>query len=257
MSRRRSRSTARTARNASSARPNLLGRRRDPASGGYTPRRESPTLRLSADERRPCLRLNDDSLKDSPLFPDVLTRRSLVAMSEQRYRWPQMGQLFVEKGRLTSEQLASALEQQRETGEPLGEILVARNHISRIDLAAALSTQWSWREEESATDDAPEQRAAAVAVEETSSATTDRAEEPEADGRLVADLQARLRGAYEQLAAAEARLEVLEPAVDDLTKAFGVLNAQLHARGEELAEIRAASARREEQIAAAARALLG
>jgi hypothetical protein len=177
-------------------------------------------------------------------------------MSEQRYRWPQMGQLFVEKGRLTSDQLASALAQQRETGEPLGEILVARNHISRIDLAAALSTQWSWREEESATDDGPEQPAAAVAVEETGAATADLSE-AEADGRLVADLQARLRGAYEQLAEAEARLEALEPAVEDLTKAFGVLNAQLHARGEELAEIRAASAKREEQIAAAARALLG
>jgi hypothetical protein len=178
-------------------------------------------------------------------------------MSEQRYRWPQMGQLFVEKGRLTSAELASALEQQRETGEPLGEILVARNHISRIDLAAALSTQWSWREDESAAGDVPEQPVAAVAVEETGAATADRSEAAEADGRLVADLQARLRGAYEQLAAAEARLEVLEPAVDDLTKAFGVLNAQLHARGEELAEIRAAAAKREEQIAAAARALLG
>jgi hypothetical protein len=61
-------------------------------------------------------------------------------------------------------------------------------------------------------------------------------------GRIVGELQARLRAAYEQLAAAEARLEVLEPAVSDLTKAFGVLNAQLHARGEELAELGAASA---------------
>jgi predicted nucleic acid-binding Zn-ribbon protein len=183
-------------------------------------------------------------------------------MSEQRYRWPQMGQLFVEKGRLTSEQLDSALAQQKETGEPLGEILVARNHITRIDLAAALSTQWSWQGDESAEEETPEQPAAAEPAEaraghDGDAAVAERTASAEDDDRLVADLQARLRGAYEQLAAAEARLEVLEPAVDDLTKAFGVLNAQLHARGEELAELRAASAKREEQIAAAARALLG
>src|SRR5437773_3158617 len=149
-------------------------------------------------------------------------------MSAQRNRWPQMGQLFVEKGRLTSEQLASALEQQQETGEPLGEILVARNHISRIDLAAALSTQWSWQGDESAAEE-PEQPAAVATAEPAApvSAVDD-------EGRVVADLQARLRGAYEQLAAAESRLEVLEPAVADLTNAFGVLNAQLHARGEAL-----------------------
>ena len=73
---------------------------------------------------------------------------------------------------------------------------------------------------------------------------------------MVADLQARLRAAYEQLAAAEARIEALEPAVADLTKAFGFVTAQLTARAEEIAELRVASAKREEQIVAAARALL-
>src|SRR5437870_4370945 len=151
---------------------------------------------------------------------------------QQRNRWPQMGQLFVEKGRLTSEQLESALEQQRETGEPLGEILVARNHISRIDLAAALSTQWSWQGEVPAADDSPEQPAAVEPVEATANddgavAVAERVATEE-DGRLVADLQARLRGAYEQLAAAEARIEALEPAVADLTKAFSVVTAQLN-----------------------------
>jgi len=182
-------------------------------------------------------------------------------MSEQRNRWPQMGQLFVEKGRLTTEQLDSALAQQRETGEPLGEILVARNHISRIDLAAALSTQWSWQGEAPAADDTPEQPAAVELGEAPASdtavvAVAERVATQEDGDRLVADLQARLRGAYEQLAAAEARIEALEPAVADLTKAFGFVTAQLTARAEEIAELRAASARRGEQIAAAARALL-
>jgi len=168
-----------------------------------------------------------------------------------------MGQMFVDQGRLTSDELDSALAQQQETGEPLGEILVAREHISRVDLAAALSRQWSWQRDASADDD-PHQPLEATAEADndvTAAASHDAA--PEEGGRLVAELQARLREAHEQLAAAEARIGALEPAVDDLTKAFGVLNAQLHARAEELKELRAASAKREEQITAAARALLG
>jgi len=168
-----------------------------------------------------------------------------------------MGQMFVDQGRLTSDELDSALAHQQETGEPLGEILVAREHISRVDLAAALSRQWSWQRDASADDD-PHQPLEATAEADndvTAAASHDAA--PEEGGRLVAELQARLREAHEQLAAAEARIGALEPAVDDLTKAFGVLNAQLHARAEELKELRAASAKREEQITAAARALLG
>ena len=210
------------------------------------------------------LRLDDSIFKaSSSASLRYLARRCAVAMREQqRNRWPQMGQLFVEKGRLTSEQLESALEQQRETGEPLGEILVARDHISRIDLAAALTTQWSWQGEEPEADETPEQPEAVEPVEATPSydrvaAVAEPVAAPDDAGRVVGELQARLRAAYEQLAAAEARLEVLEPAVSDLTKAFGVLNAQLHARGEELAELRAASAKREAQITAAAQALLG
>jgi len=66
-------------------------------------------------------------------------------MSAQRNPWPHIGQLFVEQGRLTSEQVEEALAEQSTTGDPLGEILVARGYISRIDLAAALSTQWTWQ----------------------------------------------------------------------------------------------------------------
>ena len=66
-------------------------------------------------------------------------------------------------------------------------------------------------------------------------AVAERVATQEDGDRLVADLQARLRGAYEQLAAAEARIEALEPAVADLTKAFGFVTAQLTARAEEIA----------------------
>jgi hypothetical protein len=210
------------------------------------------------------LRLDDSIFKasSSASLRDLASRCAVAMREQQRNRWPQMGQLFVEKGRLTSEQLESALEQQRETGEPLGEILVARDHISRIDLAAALTTQWSWQGEEPAADNTPEQPVVVEPVEATASydqvaAVAEPVAAPDDGVRVVAELQARLRAAYEQLAAAETRLGVLEPAVSDLTKAFGVLNAQLHARAEELAELRAASAKREAQITAAAQALLG
>jgi hypothetical protein len=166
-----------------------------------------------------------------------------------------MGQMFVDQGRLTSDELDSALAHQQETGEPLGEILVAREHISRVDLAAALSRQWSWQREASA-DDEPDEPLEAIAADDDVTAVAPGDAAPGDGGRLVAELQTRLREAYEQLAAAEARIGALEPAVDDLTKAFGVLNASLHARAEELKELRAASAKREAQITAAARALL-
>src|SRR5207237_10612468 len=127
----------------------------------------------------------------------------------------------------------------------------------RVDLAAALSRQWSWQREAPA-DDAPHTplEATAAGDDDVTAAASHNAVS-EDGGRLVAELQTRLREAYEQLAAAEARIGALEPAVDDLTKAFGVLNAQLHARAEEFKELRAASAKREEQIAAAARPPLG
>src|SRR5690348_11094221 len=85
-------------------------------------------------------------------------------MSEQRNPWPHIGQLFVEQGRLTTEQVEDALAEQRNTGNPLGEILVARGHISRIDLAAALSTQWTWQKAGRALEDEPSEPPAADEV---------------------------------------------------------------------------------------------
>lgn len=53
-----------------------------------------------------------------------------------------MGELFVERGYLTADELASALDEQRRTGNKLGEILIERGHISRLALAGILSEQW-------------------------------------------------------------------------------------------------------------------
>jgi hypothetical protein len=53
-----------------------------------------------------------------------------------------LGELFVERGYLTADELSSALDEQRRTGNKLGEILIERGQISRLALAGILSEQW-------------------------------------------------------------------------------------------------------------------
>ena len=54
-----------------------------------------------------------------------------------------IGEIFVELGFITSEQLDAALDRQRQTGARIGEILVEQGSLSRLDLASALAEQWS------------------------------------------------------------------------------------------------------------------
>lgn len=53
-----------------------------------------------------------------------------------------LGDIFVERGLISQNQLQEALEQQRETGGKLGEILVDLGFITRICLAGVISEQW-------------------------------------------------------------------------------------------------------------------
>jgi hypothetical protein len=57
-----------------------------------------------------------------------------------------IGEVFVQLGYVTSEELDAALRVQQETRKHLGEILVERGKLSRLDLASALSEQWNVRE---------------------------------------------------------------------------------------------------------------
>ena len=52
-----------------------------------------------------------------------------------------IGELLVEKGLITTEQLAVAVEEQRRTGKLLGEVLVDHGAIDRLALAGALGAQ--------------------------------------------------------------------------------------------------------------------
>jgi uncharacterized coiled-coil protein SlyX len=54
-----------------------------------------------------------------------------------------IGEIFVEHGMVTQNQLESALTAQSESGQRLGEVLVAQGSITRLELASALAEQWS------------------------------------------------------------------------------------------------------------------
>jgi hypothetical protein len=53
-----------------------------------------------------------------------------------------LGDIFVERGLITPEQLEEALAEQREKGGKLGEILVELGFITRVALAGVITEQW-------------------------------------------------------------------------------------------------------------------
>jgi hypothetical protein len=64
--------------------------------------------------------------------------------------WQRLGQIFVQRGFVTPEQLDQALQRQRETGERVGEALVAQGAISKFELAGALAEQMAVLEDPAA-----------------------------------------------------------------------------------------------------------
>ncbi len=80
-----------------------------------------------------------------------------------------IGELFVERGLVTSEQLEQALESQAAHGGRLGEILVAEFGVSRVELASALAEQWAAAERIARSDlpDGPENGSAPVVIDAT------------------------------------------------------------------------------------------
>ena len=96
--------------------------------------------------------------------------------------WRRLGDIFVERGFVTPEQLEQALERQRETGERVGEALVAQGSISKFELAGALAEQAA-AIEQAAVERAAVERAAAsqdAPTDATVHSLTPRREEPAA-----------------------------------------------------------------------------
>jgi len=181
-------------------------------------------------------------------------------VSTSQHPWPPIGQLLLEKGRVTPADLEAALAEQRTTGERLGEILVGHGLISRMDLAGALSKQWSWlpvweqggsgsrsRPPSPASEESVEPGPVVVADEPTS------LEEPE---RVLRELQARMREADAQFAADEARVAALEATVTELVQATAAVTARLEAQSRVIEYLRGAGSAERERLAAAVRALV-
>jgi hypothetical protein len=76
--------------------------------------------------------------------------------------WQRLGQIFVQRGFVTPEQLDQALQRQRETGERVGEALVAQGAISKFELAGALAEQMAILEDPAAEPAAPQADATVV-----------------------------------------------------------------------------------------------
>ena len=53
-----------------------------------------------------------------------------------------LGDIIVERGLITTEQLEHALAAQRESGAKLGEVLVELGFITRVGLAGVITEQW-------------------------------------------------------------------------------------------------------------------
>ncbi len=60
---------------------------------------------------------------------------------EDAASWRRLGEIFVDRGFVSQDELDQALARQRQTGERLGEALVAQGVISKFELAGALAEQ--------------------------------------------------------------------------------------------------------------------
>ncbi len=54
-----------------------------------------------------------------------------------------IGEIFLERGMVSEDELEHALVEQRDSGRRLGEILVGQGNLSRLELASALADQWA------------------------------------------------------------------------------------------------------------------
>lgn len=69
--------------------------------------------------------------------PDTAVDRTMESAAKRR-----LGDIFVERGLITDEQLQEALAVQQDTGGKLGEILVERGFVTRVALAGVITEQW-------------------------------------------------------------------------------------------------------------------
>ena len=130
--------------------------------------------------------------------------------------WQRLGEIFVQRGFVTPEQLDQALQRQRETGERVGEALVAQGAISKFELAGALAEQMAALEGGSA-DAPPVQEATVHAL----TPRVEEAPEPEAEVEPEPELEAEPEPEPEIAEPAPARVPLLLAAAPAPEPSFG------------------------------------
>jgi len=122
-----------------------------------------------------------------------------------------IGEVFVQLGFVTREDLHAALEFQRVSGSLLGEILVAQGKISRENLASALGEHWDMR---SSVDGTKTTAAGTTHATDALSSETDADAYLRAVGTMTALLASQITHVADELrrdiAALAARLAVIE-----------------------------------------------
>jgi hypothetical protein len=128
---------------------------------------------------------------------------SAVPLSETAAK-RRIGDILLDHGFVTAEELAEATLEQERTQQPLGQILVGRGSITRLELASALAEQWA---------------DPAASISSTSRAAPDPAPAPSAQDE--AQYAARLQEAVADLARkvqSNQPLEGIDERVDDLSR---------------------------------------
>ena len=139
-----------------------------------------------------------------------------------------IGEIFVERGLVTDEQLQAALEAQRQSGGRLGEILVEQGMLSRLDLAGALADQWASLQKLRPPEPKPVEPWQQAAPRELTipSAPEPRAIETDSIASAVRALEERVSAA-EASSALDSWREELRSAADGLTARIAALEARI------------------------------
>lgn len=165
-----------------------------------------------------------DTVDSRPARPEPVAAE---VSSAETVRRP-LGEIFVERGLATTEQLEAALEAQRERGGKLGEILVEQGVLTRLDLAGALADQWAGLQKLRPPEPKPVepwQQAAPRAMVEVAVSPSPPGATPEL-ASAVDTLEQRVRATEEAVAAERWRGE-LRSAMDAFTARVSALEARL------------------------------
>ncbi|HJU48690.1 MAG TPA: hypothetical protein VJ689_11165, partial [Gaiellaceae bacterium] len=148
-----------------------------------------------------------------------------------------IGEIFVEQGFVTAEELERALATQRETGQRLGEALVAQGSITRLELASALADQWAGLQKLRP----PQPQDGQNGAESTRAEPQQPPPEPVADGPDLASRVDELASTVQAIGDVEAARSSLSERVEELdlrVHSISTLDGDLQALRDSIDELR-------------------